>query len=208
MKNSKNIMLLFLLLSTVWVYGQQTQQKIDMDIDAVGNAKINVSMTMNAQQWQVWVSTLGNNPAALKREVERSMPAYFLDDFKLEKDEMNRSFTLSLNAYGVCEINKRGVWTIDTDQKNANLTKLTDYKYMLVSSPEEFGGTIQQTFTISFPPEAENIEVDKDALGNSIFKFDMENSAGGINLLMLGGILFMVIGAGWSGVSMLTNKSK
>jgi hypothetical protein len=207
MKNSKNIVLLILMFTVVLGYGQQTQQKIDMEIDAVGNAKIDVSMTMNAQQWQVWIANLGNNPAALKREVERSMPAYFLDDFKLEKDEMNRSFNLSLNAYGVCEINKRGVWTIDTDQKNANLTELTSHKYMLVSSPEELGGTVQQTFTISFPPEAENIEIDKDALGNTIFKFDMENSAGGMNLMLLGGIFFMVVGAGWSGVSLLTGKS-
>lgn len=208
MRTLKNILFLSFVLLGSLAMGQQTQQKIDMDIDNVGNAKITVSMTMNASQWQVWNANLGNNPAALKREIERSMPAYFLDDFKLEKDDMNRSFNLSLNAYGVCEINKRGVWSIETDQKDANVTELTDHKYMLVSSPMELGGAVQQTFTINFPSEATDIKVDKDSLGNSIFEFDMNNTASGINFMMWGGLLFMIVGAGWTGVSLMTNKSK
>ena len=49
----------------------------------------------------------GQQSCSTKRAIRRSMPAYFLDDFKLDKDDMNRSFTLSLNAYGVCKIDKR-----------------------------------------------------------------------------------------------------
>lgn len=184
----------------------QMQQKIDMRIDSIGNAKIKIAMTMNAQQWQIWISSLGNNPAALKKEIERSMPSYFLDDFKLEKDEMNRSFELSLNAYGVCEINKRGKWTVETDQKNANLTELTEHKYMLVSSPPELGGTVQQTFTIEFPGEATNIKVDKDAFGESVFTFEMEDPGGGMNLLRLSGIALLLIGGAWTGGKMFIKK--
>ncbi len=206
MKNIKKLPLLLFLVITTIVYSQ-TQQKIDMKIDAIGNAQISLSMTMNAQEWQNWLATLGNNPAALKREIERSMPSYFLDDFKLEKDEMNRSFNLSLNAYGVCEINKRGVWTIDTDQKNANLTELTEHKYMLVSTPPDMGGTVQQTFTIEFPEEAQNIKIDKDAFGSSIFKFDMENSTSNFNIMRWAGLFLIVIGGGWSGAKLFSKSS-
>ena len=162
---------------------------------------------MNAQQWQIWQGSLGNNPAALKREVERGMPGYFLDDFKLEKDEMNRSFELSLNAYGACDIDKRGTWIVETDQKDANLTKLTENKYMLVSSPIESGGTIQQTYTIELPEKASNIKVDTDAYGKSIFKFEMESPSGGFNLLRLSGLALFLIGGAWTGGSLLS-KSK
>ena len=160
-------------------------------------------MKMNAQQWQSWSATLGNNPAALKREIERGMPAYFLDDFKLEKDEMNRSFSLSLNAYGVCEIDKRGNWTIDIDQENATLTKLSGHKYMMVSSLEEFGGQLQQNYIINLPEKAENIKVDKNAFGRDIFKFKMSSTAsfeasftgvsrwGGLLIVLIGALLFI-----------------
>lgn len=207
MKNYRKLIPLVLVLFIGTSYGQQLQQKIDMRIDSIGNAKIKLSMTMNAQQWQVWQGSLGNNPAALKREVERGMPGYFLDDFKLEKDEMNRSFELSLNAYGACDIDKRGTWIVETDQKDANLTKLTEHKYMLVSSPIESGGTIQQTYTIELPEKASNIKVDTDAYGKSIFKFNMESPSGGFNLLRLSGLALFVIGGVWTGGSLLS-KSK
>jgi len=187
---------------------QQSQQKIEMRIDSIGNAKINISMQMNAQQWQNWIATLGNNPAALKRAVERSMPAYFLDDFKLDKDEMNRSFNLSLNAYGVCEIDKRGTWSIDTDQESAQLTELDEHKYMFVSSPPEWGGQVQQTYLINLPETATNVKVDKNAFGRDIFKFDMEApaQAGLGGAMRWGGILLLVVGMIWSIKNVLMGK--
>lgn len=196
MKTIKHLFTIILLAAFINSYSQ-TQQKIDMRIDSIGNAKIEISMTMAAQQWQVWLQTVGGNPAIMKREVERSMPAYILDDFKLEKNEMERSFHLSLNAYGACKVDKRGNWTIDTDQKNANVTELTDHKFMLVSSPPELGGTVQQTFTIDFPEVAKNIKIDKDAFGNSIFKFQMENSTAGFNILRWAGVLLLIVGTVW-----------
>lgn len=207
MKKYINLFIVTFLLISGTTVAQQMQQKIDMRIDSIGNAKIKISMNMNAQEWQGWNASFGNNAAALKRDMERSMPGYFLDDFKLEKDEMNRSFELSLNAYGACDIDKRGKWIVETDQKDANLTKITDHKYMLVSSPMEYGGALQQTFTIEFPEDATDIEVDKDALGNSIFKFEMESPGGSFNLLRLSGFALLMIGGGWTGVSLFARKS-
>nr|WP_321232827.1 hypothetical protein [uncultured Psychroserpens sp.] len=180
-------------------HSQQTNQKIEMTIDEIGNAKINISMTMNAAQWQQWNGTYGANPSALKRDMERSMPAFIVDDFKLDKDDMNRSFNLSLNAYGVCKIDKRGRWIMDTDQKDAQLTELTEHKYMLVSSPPEFGGTIQQTYMIEFPKSAHKIKVDKDSFGKSIFEFEMDNPSSSFNLMRWSGLLLIIVGGSWFG---------
>jgi len=198
MKNLKiNLLFIFLLIQGVAFC--QMQQKIELKLDEIGNSKLNISMTMNAQQWQIWLANIGNNPASLKREIERSMPTYFLDDFKLDKDDMNRSFSLDLNAYGICKIDKRGKWTLDTDQKNAQITELTDHKYMLNSSPPEFGGQMQQSYIIEFPEAAQNIKIDKDAFGQSIFKFEMANSKNEINTTMWSGIILLISGAGVAG---------
>ena len=196
MKTIKHLITIVFAMVFMSAYSQ-TQQKIDMKIDAIGNSQLIISMTMNAQQWQNWLQTMGNNPAAMKREIERSMPAYFLNDFKLEKNDMERSFVLTLNAYGACEVDKRGNWTLATEQKNANVTELTSHKYLLVSSPPELGGTVQQTFTIEFPEEAKNIKIDKDAYGKSVFKFQMENSTAGFNILRWAGVILLLIGGAW-----------
>ena len=203
MKTLKHFITITVLLLAVTIYGQQAQQKIELKIDEIGNGKINISMTMNAAQWQQWNGTYGTNPSALKRDIERSMPAFIVDDFKLDKDEMNRSFNLSLNAYGVCKIDKRGRWIMDTDQKDAQVTELTGHKYMLVSSPPEFGGAIQQTYIIEFPETAHKIKIDKDAFGKSIFEFEMDNPSSSFNVLRWSGVLLMVVGGGWFGKNAL-----
>tara|TARA_R110000850_G_scaffold80862_1_gene173472 strand:- start:10182 stop:10832 length:651 start_codon:yes stop_codon:yes gene_type:complete len=202
----KIITTLFLFCSLVFT-AQNSRQEIHMKIDSIGDAHIKVTMTMNAQQWQNWSASFGNNPSALKREMERSMPSYFLDNFKLEKDDMNRSFELSLKAYGVCKINKRGKWSFDTDQKDANATELTSQKYMLVSSPPEFGGTLQQTYIVEFPEAAKDIKLDKDAFGNSIFEFKMDGpSKGNSRTLSIAGFVLLLVGGVWTGKNVLAGK--
>lgn len=208
MKTIKIITIGLLTCFTSLLHAQQSQQKIEMKIDSIGNAKISMSMTMTAQQWQMWNGTLGNNPAALKREVERAMPGYFLEDFKLDKDDMNRSFVLNLKALGVCKINKNGKWNIETSQKNANITELTERKFMLVSSPPEYGGTLQQTYIIEFPKAAKNLKVDKDSFGQTVFQFEMDGPTGSsFNFMRIAGILFLVLGGGMAGKNLLTKKN-
>lgn len=203
MKTLRTISLLLLLAGISLSYAQQMNQKIEMQLDPMGNADLNISMKMNATNWQNWVQTLGNNPAALKRAIEREMPAYFLDDFKLEKNDMERSFQLSLKAYGVCKVDKKGKWILETDAKDIEITELTARKYMFVNSPAELGGQIQQTTMVEFPEAASQIEIDKDAFGKTVFEFDMENTGGSINWLRWAGIALLLGGLIWGVLQMV-----
>lgn len=191
---------LVLLISIITI--AQVNQKLEVKIDSIGNAKFLIFSRMNASRWNVWNSNYGNNPAIIKREMERSMPAYFLGNFKLNKNDMDRSFTLEFDGYGACSIDKRGKWKVDTDQKNANVTKLTDHRYMLIANPS-FGEQMLQYY-IDFPKAAKNIKMDKDAFGKSYFSFDMENQTGkGINYIGIIGILLTALGISWL---LLTSK--
>ena len=200
----KHILIVVLLASSSVLSAQQMNQKIEMTLDELGNADLKVSMKMNAANWQQWIQSLGNNPSALKREIEREMPAFFLDDFHLEKDEMERSFELSLKAYGICKVDKRGKWVLETDEKNIELTELSEQKYMYVNSPSEFGGQIQQTTFVTFPNSASDIEIDKDAFGQTVFQFKMADPGFSISsLIRWFGIALMLGGAVWAIVKMV-----
>ncbi|MEM7103281.1 MAG: hypothetical protein AAF502_09140 [Bacteroidota bacterium] len=198
MKAPKYFIIAILFLIGTSTFAQQPmKQKIDMVLDKYGNADLKVSMTMNASMWQNWVQSFGNNPAALKREMQRAMPSYFLDDFNLDKNDMDRSWELTMKAYGVCKVDKRGNWYLETDEKDVDLTELTEHKYMYVASPLEFGGQIQQTTMIEFPEEAEGIKVDEDAYGKTVFEFDMKREKAGFNPMTGAGLLLLLIGLGW-----------
>ncbi len=190
--------LFVLLLASTQLIAQEPQavkQKMEMRIDDKGDANVTVSMTMNASQWQIWLETMGNNPALLKRGIERELPGYFLEDFKLEKNEMERSFSLSLKASGVTRVDKKGRWIVETEQKSPDITELSSHKFMMVHSDLTSG--LQQTQIIEFPSSAENIKIDKDSFGQTRFIFEMSPSLAGGGLLMWIGILFLLAGGTW-----------
>lgn len=193
----KSVILFFILSFIInSVQAQEIlKQKLEMKIDEVGNGDLKVSMSMNATQWQVWLQSLGNNPTLLKRSMERALPAYFLDNFKLEKNDMDRSFEFSFKAYGVCQVNKRGKWIVNTDQKNPDITTLTDKKYMMVWM--ETQSNIQQTQILDFPSTARNIQINKDAFGKTQFEFDMDTPGGTIHAIFWPGLILIISGIIW-----------
>lgn len=189
------IFLLFASATTFLQAQEPLKQKIEMRIDSIGDAMVTVSMQMNANQWQMWLNSVGNNPAILKRNMERTLPGYFLTDFNLEKNDMERSFVFKFKAYGVCDVDKKGKWIVTTDQKDPDVTKLDDKKYMMVYT--DMSSNVQQTQILDFPDEADNISIEKDAFGQTQFEFDMATANGDINFLFWGGIMLCVVGGGW-----------
>ena len=193
----KSVILFFILSFIInSVQAQEIlKQKLEMKIDEVGNGDLKVSMSMNATQWQVWLQSLGNNPTLLKRSMERALPAYFLDNFKLEKNDMDRSCEFSFKALGVCQVNKRGKWIVNTDKKNTEINTLTDKKYMMVWM--ETQSNIQQTQILDFPSTARNIQINKDAFGKTQFEFDMDTPGGTIHAIFWPGLILIISGIIW-----------
>jgi hypothetical protein len=189
-----------ILLIVFWVFPLLAQieplrQRIDMRIDSIGNAYMKVSMTMNAGQWQMWLQSGGNNPAIMKRTMERALPGYFLDEFNLVRNDMERSFEFSFKAYGACQVNRRGKWIVNTEQKNAEITTLTDRKYMMASM--DAMNNLQITQFLDFPSEARNITISKDAYDRTQFEFDMDSPAHKTGATFWIGLLLILSGSGW-----------
>lgn len=190
----------FVILIILWVFSLLAQteplrQRIEMRIDSIGNAHMKVSMTMNAGQWQVWLQSGGNNPAIMKRNMERALPAYFLDEFNLTRNDMDRSFEFSFKAYGVCQVNRRGKWIVNTEQKNAEITTLTDRKYMMVSM--DAMNNLQVTQFLDFPSKARNIKLSKDAYNRTQFEFDMDPPRQKMGAAFWIGLFLILSGSGW-----------
>ena len=199
------ITIIIMLFSVSLIQAQDLlKPKMELKIDSIGNANIKVSMAMNASQWQMWSQNYGNNPALLKRNIEKELPGYFMDNFKLEKNDMDRSFSFTFKAYGVCAVNKKGIWVVSTEQKNPDLTKLTDHKYMMVAT--DIANGMQETNIIEFPESAKNIKETRDAFDKTQFEFEMKEMRSGINWFLWIGILLAAAGGGWAGFISITNK--
>jgi hypothetical protein len=194
------------LFTTIGFSRQPANVKIEMNLDNKGNSDLIFSRTLDASSWQNWLNIYGNNAALLKHDYERKLPSYYISDFQLKKDEVNRSYNISLKAYGVCKISNNGEWILETGDKNVELTKLGSKTFMYTSSLVEDGGITQQIVTIHLPDQSRNLRIENDAFGKTIVKFAMDGSNNIQNILASSGVLLVFIGG--TGVFYTRRKPK
>lgn len=175
--------------------GEVMKQNMNFIIDDNGNSLIEINMKLNAAMWDNFKRSLGTNVSILKREMERALPGYFLQDFDYKEQEMERSYTLSMKALGVCEVDKKGKWAIEIGEKNPDVNKVSDNVFMLTNTLNENGTVLQQNIKVTFPESASNVEISKDSFGKAKFTFEMPSGrVGGIPVYLVGG--FTLIAGG------------
>ncbi len=152
-------------------------QNFTIDIDKLGNAKLILDQKMNASQWASFKqSQIYNDPSISRRDMERSMATYDVQDFKRDVDEMNREVKLSMTVNAYAQYKGDGQWTLKIDAKNPQVTKLTDKSYMITGNTLMGAGLVQQIYRINFPSSASNVKQTTDEFGNAIFTFNSGSS--------------------------------
>lgn len=174
---------------------QGLKQVFDITMDDKGNAAVEVSMKLNASQWDAFKRTIGNNTSILKREMEKALPKYFLTDFGYSEDQMERSYKVKFNVLGLATLNKGGKWEAKLESKNPDITKLSDREFVMTQNMTTNGMLINQTQKLHLPSGAGNAKVEKDSFGQAVMTYS--TSTGLVpRLVTYGGILLMLAG-GW-----------
>src|ERR1700744_3775838 len=96
--------LFFFLLVTLTIGAKAQQQdpteqiqEFTIKIDNLGDADFQITEKMTQQQWMAFKQgQLANDPAIARRDLQRAMSAYVIEDFKRDMGEMNRTVTMSL----------------------------------------------------------------------------------------------------------------
>jgi hypothetical protein len=182
--------------------GPGLKQDITFTVDERGDAQVEVAMTMTAPQWQNWQQIYGGGRISVfKREMERSLAPYFVENFGYEQDDINRSVRITLAAKGVTEYLGNGAWRGELDMKDPSVTSVSQNAFLLTTSTMEGGLLVQQNQRIMLPEDAHSIEHDEDAFGNAIFRYQRPaTEQAGMPWLLLLGILAAGSGGLWGGV--------
>jgi hypothetical protein len=148
-------------------------QEFTVNLDKLGNATMELTQKMNASQWATFkTSQIYNDPAMAKRDMERSMSTYVIDDFKRDMDEMNRQIKLTLKVMSYAQYKGNGQWSLKIDSKNPQVTKLTDNAYMITGNAVMGNSLVQQIFKIYFPGNANDVTQTTDEFGKAIFTYN------------------------------------
>jgi hypothetical protein len=175
------------------------EQDIEVVIDHLGNADISATFKLPAAQWRLWNQTYGQNEYLLKRDFEHEFSAVVLHDFKLERDEMNRTATLRMKGEATAEYRGDGVWEAELE-KGARGTKLSETVWQFAKSTGEGGAILQQNFRVKLPEGARNAEQVDGELGIPVLRYTLRPPhrvpwllAGG-GALGIGGFALLLLG--------------
>ncbi len=192
-----------LCLTTVRAQQDPTQQvqQFDIHINNLGDASYEVSEKMTQMQWENFKQgPLVNDPSITRRDMQRGMSAYVIEDFKRDIDEMNRTVKMDFKVKAISSYKGDGKWEMKLDSKDAQITKLSDKSFMITSNAVFNGQLTQQVFKVFFPGTASNIQQTTDSFNKTIFTYKdgggilsifVWNNVVGILLILAAGASFL-----------------
>lgn len=193
------LILMLLLLMVIPMQAQQEikgmKQRIDFKFDELGDAEVTFTMKLNASQWDNFKKTIGNNQAYLKRMMVKGLPKYFLTDFHYEEEPMDRSYSFTMKAYAVAQVNEKGKWTAELDSKDPDITKLNELNYRLDVNMVSNGMFIDQVQNLQLPKKAKSAKLEKDSFGKAVLTYQLKNKSRGMNMFSILGFACMLAGA-------------
>jgi hypothetical protein len=147
-------------------------QQLTIKIDNLGDATWELTQNMTQSQWEAWKnSTIATDPSIAKRNMERTLSTYEIEDFNRDVDEMNRSAKMTFKVKAMAQYNGNGNWTFKLDSKNPQVSKLADNSYLMTSNMYLGSVLVQQTVKLFFPDGASNIQQSSDSFGKAIFTY-------------------------------------
>jgi hypothetical protein len=63
-----------------------------------GSVDLTFQLAFDAKPWQLWKSVVGDDPARLRGMMRHQFAAYVIDDFKFEKDDLNRTAKVTIRS--------------------------------------------------------------------------------------------------------------
>jgi len=151
------------------------QQDIEVVVDSLGNAGIAAKFTLPAAQWRMWKQVYGENQSLLKRDFEHQYSAVVLKDIKLERDDMNRTATLSMKGEANAEYRGGGVWEVELE-KGLRGTKVSDTEWHFTKTSAEGGAVLQQNFVLRLPKGTKGTQEATNELGVPVLKYELKTA--------------------------------
>jgi hypothetical protein len=171
--------------------GQETpivQQDIEVIIDRLGNADLSARFTLPAAQWRMWKESYGENESLLKRDFQHQYSTVVLKDFRLERDDMNRTATLRMKGEADAEYRGDGVWEVELE-KGLRGTRVSDTEWHFTRTAAEAGAVLQQNLVLRLPAGARNTAESTSELGVPILKYELRPERRSPLLPLAGGVL-------------------
>lgn len=163
-----------------------------------GSATLTMTFTYDAAAWAQWRATTGDDPARTRAVLRYSFGAnYAFDDFKLERDDLNRTAKIMMHSAVLSELRRDGRYAVQVDEE-----------FRLVNGSGRvwfFSGNLANTIStikIVLPPLADDVSLINPGDPNQALIYTLPAVHGLAHRLKIAGGGFLglglaLLGAGW-----------
>jgi hypothetical protein len=164
------------------------------EIESNGSISLAFQMTFDAGPWKVWKTIIGDEPSRLRAMMRHQFAAYVIDDFKLEKDDMNRVAKVTLRSPAGPELRKDQRSQIPVEGW-CRLINHTGREWFFSGNNPSAGDTLT-TIKIVLPANTVEATLLNARTPDQVLVDSLRESIGPSRIVLWSGAVFMVLGGG------------
>jgi len=198
MRHRFNLLLLLALFALAAWPGNACAQflpkttNIVQDVAPDGSISLAMEMTFDAAPWRVWKSQVGDEPSRLRAMMKHQFSAIVIDDFKLEKDDLNRTAKISMRSPAGPELRKDGRFRIPIE-KEFRLVNNTGREWFF-SGNNPYANNSLQTIRLTVPENATGVTLVGAGSPEQALIYALKVPAGKSRTFLILGAVLSVLG--------------
>lgn len=165
---------------------------IAFDVAADGSVNMAFQMTFDAAPWRSWKAMVGDEPARLRAMMRHQFAAMTLENFKLERDDMNRVAKMSMHSPAGPELREDGSYQIPVDGYFRPVSHAGREWYFSGNNPN--AGYTLNNVKVTLPPNAVNAYVANPENPDQAVVFALVAPASPARWFYLGGSVVSLLG--------------
>ncbi len=185
---------------------QVTAKALDsiQEINPDGSVNLTFQLAFDAEPWGRWKTQVGDDPARLRGMMRHQFAAYVIDDFKFEKDDLNRTAKITMRSPAGPELRRDRRFQIPVDGW-CRLINNTGHTWFF-SGNNPAAGDNQNTLKIVLPANTTDASLINAGMPDQALVYALSVPAGKSRLFVWSGAVILLLGAVLLAAGMMSKK--
>lgn len=190
----------FLASAVIVAHAQPAAKSLDetVELAADGSGTVTVSCAFDAGPWAVWKANFGDDPARARASLRYNLGARVaFDGFKLERDDLNRTATMTVHSAVAAELRPDGRFSCPIDKE----FRLVNNVGRVWFFSGNIAGTLS-TIKVMLPEAANDASLVNVGSAEQALTYELPRPHGSAHKYFVGGLALLglglvLLGAGW-----------
>jgi len=158
-----------------------------------GSVNLTFQLAFDALPWGIWKSQVGDDPARLRGMLRYQFAAFVIDDFKFEKDDLNRTAKVTIHSPAGPELRKDQHLEVSIEPWLRMINHTGREWFFSGNNPA--AGNQQNTFKVILPANTIDVSLVNAGTPNQALVYALSLPAGKSRVFVWSGVIVLLLGA-------------